>query len=369
MNSDITGTLTPVQTEPPKISIGVLAWIRKNLFNTWYNSILTFLSLWLIYYAVTGLYSWGVHLAAIVGTKPELCQGIDGACWPVISDNWAFFMVGTYPFDLRWRPLMAFLVIAGLAALAIWPRVRRMRIYHLLWLASPVAIFFIIKGGETLNLTPVETRHWGGLMLTVILSVVGIICAFPIGLILALGRRSRMPVIHMLSVGYIELIRGVPLITVLFMSSIMLPLFFPEGFNLDKVLRAQIGIIMFAAAYQAEVVRGGLQGVGTGQEEAAAALGLSYWQTMIFIVLPQALKIVIPSMVSSAISLLKDTSLVVIIGLFDLLGVANLVLANPIWLGKMFETYVFVAALYWVMCFTMSRYARRLEIRLSAGNR
>jgi general L-amino acid transport system permease protein len=278
-------------------------------------------------------------------------------------------MVGTYPYELRWRPLMALLVVVALAALAVWPRIRRMRLYQLAWLVSPVVIFFIIKGSDTFGLSHVDTRQWGGVMLTIILSVVGIVFAFPIGLMLALGRRSRMPVINLLSVGYIELIRGVPLITVLFMSSIMLPLFFPEGFNLDKVLRAQIGIIMFAAAYLAEVVRGGLQGVENGQEEAALALGLSYWQSMVLIVLPQALKIVIPSMVTSAISLLKDTSLVVIIGLFDLLGVANLVLANPIWLGKMFETYVFVAVIYWVMCFSMSRYARRLEIRFSAGDR
>ena len=369
MSSEITGALSSLEAGPPKMNIGVLGWIRKNLFNNWYNSILTILFLWLIIYIVANLFDWGIRLASIIGTKPEDCQGIDGACWPVISDNWEFFMVGTYPFELRWRPLMAFLVVVALAALALWPRIRRMKLYLLAWFVSPIVIFFIIKGSDTFGLTQVDTRHWGGVMLTVILSVVGIVFAFPVGLALALGRRSKMPVINMLSVGYIELIRGVPLITVLFMSSIMLPLFFPEGFNLDKVLRAQIGIIMFAAAYQAEVVRGGLQGVEKGQEEAAAALGLSYWQSMVLIILPQALKIVIPTMVSSAISLLKDTSLVVIIGLFDLLGIANLVLANPIWLGKMFETYVFVAAIYWVMCFSMSRYARRLEIRLSAGDR
>ena len=369
MNSKMTGALPPMEVGPPKLSIGPVGWIRKNLFNTWYNSVLTILSFLLIYYAVSGIFSWGVQLAQFAGTDPESCKGIDGACWPVISDNFGLFMVGTYPFELRWRPLAALVVVVALAALAIWPRVRRIRIYHLAWIAAPVVVFFIIRGSETLNLQPVQSRLWGGAMLTIILSVVGIVCAFPIGLALALGRQSRLPVIRLMSVGYIELVRGVPLITVLFMSSIMLPLFFPEGFNLDKVLRAQIGIILFAAAYQAEVVRGGLQGVDGGQAEAAAALGLKYWPTMGLIVLPQALKIVIPTMVSSAISLLKDTSLVVIIGLFDMLGVANLVLANPIWLGKMFETYVFVAALYWVMCFSMSRYARHLEIRFSTSDR
>lgn len=367
MKSDMTGALPTVEAGPPKLSIRPVIWVRKNLFDTWYNSILTLLSVSLMYYVVTSFYTWAVSLAQLTGSDPELCKGIDGACWPVITDNLGFFMVGTYPFELRWRPQMAMLVVVALAALAIWPRLRRMRIYYLAWLAAPVLVFFIIKGTETLGLAPVESRLWGGAMLTIILSVVGIVFAFPIGLALALGRQSKLPVIRLLSIGYIEMIRGVPLITVLFMSSIMLPLFFPEGFNLDKVLRAQVGIIMFAAAYQAEVVRGGLQGIPKGQAEAAAALGLSYWKTMVLIVLPQALKIVIPSMVSSAISLLKDTSLVVIIGLFDLLGVANLVLANPIWLGKMFETYVFVAAIYWVICFSMSRYARHLEIKFSTG--
>ncbi|MCZ6842923.1 MAG: amino acid ABC transporter permease [SAR324 cluster bacterium] len=369
MNSELTSAIPPLEVGPPKMSIGVAGWIKKNLFNNWYNAILTLLSLCLIYFAGSGLLSWGVQLARFAGSDPQACQGIEGACWPVIKDNWAFFMVGIYPFELRWRPLAALLLVAGLTLLAVSPQVRRMRGYHLAWFAAPLAVFFIIKGSESLGLQPVETRLWGGLMLTIILSVVGIVVAFPAGLALALGRQSKMPLIRLLSICYIELIRGVPLITVLFMSSIMLPLFFPEGFNLDKVLRAQVGIILFAAAYQAEVVRGGLQGVEKGQAEAAAALGLGYWQTMVLIILPQALKIVIPSLVSGAISLLKDTSLVVIIGLFDLLGVANLVLANPIWLGKMFETYIFVAALYWVMCFSMSRYARRLEIKFSAGGR
>ncbi len=358
----------PAEAGPPRIQLGAVGWAKANLFSSWFNSTLTFLSVGLIYYAVVGLFNWGIRLAQITGIDPETCKGIDGACWPVINENLALFMVGTYPFEERWRAWVAFLIPAILLAVAFWPRLRRWKPFHISWLVMAVVVFYLISGSELIGLEPVDTNLWGGLMLTMMLSVVGIVFAFPIGLLLALGRRSKkLPVVKALCVAYIEMIRGVPLITVLFMSSIMLPLFFPEGFNLDKLLRAQIGIIMFAAAYQAETVRGGLQGISKGQEEAAMALGLNYWQTMVFIILPQALRIVIPTLVSGAISLLKDTSLVTIIGLFDLLGITSLVSANPKWLGKIIETYVFVAAIYWVMCFAMSRYAVRLEIKFRAG--
>jgi general L-amino acid transport system permease protein len=216
----------------------------------------------------------------------------------------------------------------------------------------------------------VDSANWGGLMLSLILGTIGIVVSFPIGIVLALGRRStKMPIIKALCVVYIEVIRGVPLITVLFMSSVVLPLFFPEGFNLDKVLRAQLGIIFFSAAYLAEVVRGGLQAIPRGQEEAAHAVGLSYWQTMGFIVLPQALRIMIPALVSGAIGLFKDTSLVSIIGLIDFLSIASLATANPEWIGRNIEAYVFIAAVYWLFCFNMSRYSMRLEARLKVGQR
>ena len=340
------------------------SWSRENLFNTWYNGLLTVGALWLISRSVTGLLNWGVLGAVFQGTTSLPCRGIEGACWPVISQMWQVFMVGTYPFEERWRTLATVLVVGAVALAGVWAPLRRRWLYVALWALVPVAAFALIRGG--LALPVVESSLWGGLLLTVILSVVGIVCSFPIGVMLALGRRSKMPIIRALCVIYIELIRGVPLVTVLFMASVMLPLFFPSGFYMDKGLRAQAGIILFSAAYLAVVVRGGLQGLPRGQEEAAAALGLNYWQTMRFVVLPQALRIVIPPLVSQFISLLKDTTLVTIIGLFDLLGITTLVTSNPEWLGKIIETYVFVAVIYWIMCFAMSRYARSLEIQYSA---
>ena len=301
------------------------------------------------------------------GIDPVPCKAVDGACWPLVNDMWKLFMVGTYPEELRVRPLITLVIVVALLGLAFVKRMRKARVMQVIWFVSPVLVITIIGGSESLGMTPVDTPRWGGLMLTLILSIFGIICAFPVGLLLALGRRSKLPIIRALCVAYIELIRGVPLISVLFMASFMLPLFFPEGFTMDKLLRAQIGIIMFAAAYQAETVRGGLQALGRGQEEAAMALGLSYFHTMVFIILPQALRNVIPILVSGAISLLKDTSLVVIIGMFDMMGIANAVVANPTWLGKHVEAYAFIAGIYWVICFSMSRYARHLEVKFSAG--
>ncbi len=367
MNSELLQDMPPREVGPPKVHLGMVGWMKANLFSTWYNSALTVAAVWMIYYVVTGLYNWGIRFAVIAGNEPGPCKGIDGACWPVINDMWALFMVGTYPFELRWRAWISFGLVAALLLAVLVPRVRRITAFHGLWFLGAVVVFFLIGGSGTVGLKVVDTNLWGGLMLTLILSVVGIVVAFPLGVMLALGRRSRMPIIRALCVAYIELIRGVPLITVLFMSSVMLPLFFPEGFRLDKLLRAQVGIILFAAANQAEVVRGGLQGISKGQEEAALSLGFGYWQTMVFIILPQALRLVIPPLVSSSISLLKDTSLVAIIGLFDLLGITSLVSSNPKWLGKILESYVFVAVIYWAMCFSMSRFALRLEIKFRAG--
>jgi general L-amino acid transport system permease protein len=367
MTTDTSGLLTAKKDRaPPKLSIGVVGWVRQNLFNNWYNSLLTIVSLWVVYHVVTSLVSWGLIRAAF-GTTPESCQATSGACWSFIAIHWIVFMVGNYPFEERWRTLVAAIIVAVLTLASLHRPLRQHRWFPLAWVLAAVPIFILIRGSETLSLTPVDSTLWGGLMLTVMLSVVGIVVSFPISIVLALGRRSKMPVIRTLSVIYIELIRGVPLITVLFIASVLLPLFFPPGFTLDKVLRAQVGIILFAAAYLAEVVRGGLQAISKGQEEAAMAVGLNYWYTMVFIIMPQALRIVIPPLVSTFIALLKDTSLVTIIGLFDLLAMANATTQDPEWLGKIIEAYVFVAAIYWVICFSMSRYSIRLEARLKAG--
>ncbi len=356
----------PIAPSTAAPMLAVWTWLRVNLFSTWYNSLLTAGSLWLIWEILSGLYRWGFATASF-GPGPKSCQGIDGACWAMIREMWPLFMVGAYPADERWRPALVLALLAALLALSLQSRARASRWFVPAWILGLACCYLLMRGGTWLGLPEVDTTRWGGLVLTVMLTIVGLAVAFPFSIVLALGRRSRMPVIKAICVAYIELIRGVPLITILFMASVMLPLFFPSGFNLDRVLRAQVGILMFSAAYLAEVVRGGLQGVSRGQEEAAQALGLGYWQTMILVILPQALRLVIPALVGTFIALLKDTSLVAIIGLFELLGMAIQVVHNPDWLGKIVEAYVFTAAIYWVMCFSMSRYSRGLEQRFKAG--
>ena len=368
MRTDTTQPLQSLPLIPPRPVHVAWVWVRQNLCNTWYNSLLTVLALLLIYEVVSGLGSWGLVNAAI-GFGRESCDGVKGACWSFVLSNWHLFLFGTYPYDHRWRPMVAFGAVIVLGLVSLHPRWRAAWWVRGLWLASPVFVLVMVRGLEVLGMTAVDSANWGGLMLSVILGSIGIVVSFPIGILLALGRRSsRMPIIKSLCVVYIEVIRGVPLITVLFMSSVVLPLFFPEGFNLDKVLRAQIGIVLFSAAYLAEVVRGGLQAIPRGQEEAAQAVGLNYWQTMGLIVLPQALRIMIPALVSGAIGLFKDTSLVSIIGLIDFLSIATLATANPKWIGKNIEAYVFIAAVYWIFCFSMSRYSQRLEARLKTGH-
>ena len=369
MNAPAPHHRSDTSVAPPAMNLGAVGWLRQNLFNSWFNSLLTLAAFWLIYQAVSAIVRWALLQAAFGGVEPEVCRAAEGACWPFIADMWKVFLVGSYPHELRGRPLIVLVLVAGVALPAVFNRVRQSAWYYLAWVLTGVVALLIIRGGDFIGLTGVDSTLWGGLLLTIILSVGGIVFSFPLGVMLALGRRSHsMPIVRALCVGYIELIRGVPLITVLFMSSIMLPLFFPAGFEMDKVLRAQIGIILFSAAYVAEVVRGGLQAIPKGQEEAAAAVGLGYWHTTVFIVLPQALRIVIPPMVSTFIALLKDTSLVAIIGLYDLLGISNQILANPKWLAQMIEAYVFIGFIYWVICFSISRYSLRLERRLGVAH-
>lgn len=352
---------------PPKLNIGVVGWLRQNLFNSWFNTILTLLAMWMMYEVVSGLYPWAIRDASF-GTTRESCKGIEGACWPFVINNWYLFLAGTYPWDEKFRLFIAYGYVIGLALISLHPLAWGKKWTIIAWLITPIVFLTIIMGGGWTGLKPVDSENIGGFTLTLVLAVFGIVLSFPIGILLALGRRSKkMPIVKSLCVIYIEMIRGVPLITILFMSSVVLPLFFPESIDMDKVLRAQIGIIFFSAAYQAEVVRGGLQAISRGQEEAAAAIGLNYWQTTGFIILPQALRIMIPALVSGAIGLFKDTSLVLIIGLVDFLYITKLAPANPKWIGTDIEAYVFVALIYWVCCFSMSRYSMRLEKKLRAA--
>jgi len=293
------------------------------------------------------------------------CRAAGGACWSIVTKNLRFIIFGFFPYEWQWRPLLAMIILFTLLI------VSRNRHYWkkwlgYLWLIGLFVMGLLLKGG-LFGLPPVESTKWSGLPLTLLLSVFGLTAAYPLGVLLALGRQSRMPAIKSLSVVYIETIRGVPLISLLFMSSVMFPLFLPEGITINNILRAQVAIILFTAAYIAEVVRGGLQAISRGQYEAAESLGLNYYQKMRLIILPQALKIVIPPSVGILISAFKDTSLVVIIGLFDLLKTTQSTLSDPRWMGFSVEAYIFIALIYFTGCFSMSSYSRRLERELYRG--
>jgi general L-amino acid transport system permease protein len=278
-------------------------------------------------------------------------------------------MYGFYPPAERWRVDVGFLLIALAIAPIFVTRVKRKGSIALSLAVVVPAIAYVFFYGGVLGFEPVETARWGGLMVTLIVAGVGIAASLPLGVLLALGRRSSMPLIRAVSLAFIEAWRGVPLITVLFMSAVMLPLFLPEEVTFDKLVRALIGVSIFAAAYMAEVVRGGLQAVPKGQVEAAASLGLGYWRTMGYVVLPQALRIVIPGIVNVFIALFKDTTLVLVIGLFDLLGIIKAALSDPNWLGFAIEGYVFAGVVFWIFCFAMSRFSARLEARLGGARR
>ena len=353
------------ELKPPLISVGVIGWVRANLFNGWFNSLLTILTLYLLWQVVPPIIRWA-FIDSVWNTTGAVCRDADGACWSIIANNFRFIFFGFYPYDEQWRPLIAMLILFGLL---FYSRDRNHWTKYLgySWIAGMVVMGFLMKGG-LFGLPSVESTRWGGLPLTLLLSFFGLTAAYPLGVVLALGRQSRMPAIKVLSVVYIELIRGVPLISLLFMGSIIFPLFLPEGITINKILRAQVAIILFTAAYIAEVVRGGLQGMSRGQYEAAESIGLNYYLTMRLVILPQALKIIIPPTVSILISAFKDTSLVVIIALFDLLKTSQTVLSNPEWLGFSREAYIFVAILYFLGCFSMANYSRKLEKELSTEN-
>ena len=353
---------------PPVKTVGVVAWVRANLFSTWLNSLLTLVALYLVWLIIAPLLQWAVIDANWLGTTRADCTK-SGACWVFIQQRFDQFMYGYYPQAERWRVnLTVGLALVGAAPLFIRLFPRR-AMYGVCFLVTyPLVAFTLLYGGY-LGLQAVPTSQWGGLMLTLVIATVGIAGALPLGIVLALGRRSNMPAVKVVCVTFIEFWRGVPLITVLFMSSVMLPLFLPEGMSFDKLLRAMIGVVLFQSAYIAEVVRGGLQAIPKGQYEAAGAMGLGYWRAMGLVILPQALRLVIPGIVNTFIALFKDTSLVVIIGLFDLLNSVKQAAADPAWLGMATEGYVFAALVFWIFCFGMSHYSRNLERKLDTGHK
>ncbi len=353
------------QLKPPISNVGIIGWLKSNLFSTWYNSLLSVIMLGMLALMLPPVFQWA-FVDSLWYSSAEACRNIEGACWSVVPHNFRFIILGFFPEGQEWRPILAMVLLLGLVIYSK-ERSRWKKSLAWLWLVNLVVMGTLMYGG-VLGMPVVETSQWSGLPLTLVLSFFGMVVAYPMGIFLALGRRSKMPAIKTLCVVYIEMIRGVPLISLLFMSSIMFPLFLPEGVTIDKVLRALIAIILFTAAYIAEVVRGGLQAMPRGQYEAADSLGLNYSQTMRLIILPQALKIVIPPSVGILLSVFKDTSLVVIIALYDVLKTTMVTLSNPEWAGYSKESYIFLALLYFAFCYAMSSYSRRLEKELHTGH-
>ncbi|MEZ5872679.1 MAG: amino acid ABC transporter permease [Nitratireductor sp.] len=447
---------------PPASEVGLVGWMRKNLFSSIPYTILTLLSVYVLWVMIPPLLEFGIFNAVWRGSALVAEHGLDkldrqvcttpeqggvqatgwtGACWPYVGAYLNQFIYGRYPVDQYWRVNIVYaMFVLGLVPMLIpsLPFKRENAIF--LFVIFPVAAFILLTGGHLelngfllpdswmapslgkfvvdfailalalaaivygvargaeadgtraaigiiaffavllivllicsadFGLRHVETEVWGGLLVTLVIAVTGIVASLPLGILLALGRRSKMPVVKLFSVIFIEFWRGIPLITVLFMSSVMLPLFLPEGVSFDKLLRALIGVALFSAAYMAEVVRGGIQALPKGQYEGAMALGLSYWQMMRMIILPQALKLVIPGIVNSFIALFKDTTLVLIIGLFDFLGQIQSSYSDSSWASPVqsLTGYLFAACVYWLFCFSMSRYSIFMERRLDTGHR
>jgi general L-amino acid transport system permease protein len=357
---DLNGLIDGPQGGPAR----VIDWLRRNLFSSVTNTLLTLLVLALLWLVVPPVFGWAVTHATIAGDSKDACTG-DGACWTFIKLRLHTFFWGHYPDEELWRLVVAAALLVAFAAPVMRDRVRHRGIYVLLLLTLFPLLAGILLVGGIRGLPFVDTSLWGGLMLDVIISFVTVAGALPLGILLAIGRRSQLPVIRYFSIGFIELWRGVPLLTVLFMSAVMVPLFLPYGVSIDRLIRAMVAFTLFNAAYMAETVRGGLQGVPIEQEEAAYSVGLKWWQVQAFVTLPQALRIVVPGIVNNIVDLFKDTSLVTIIGLVDLLGAVNQSLKDPAWLGLAKEGYVFTAFVFFVCCFGMSSYSRRFERRLN----
>jgi general L-amino acid transport system permease protein len=340
-----------------------LRWLRANLFSSIASSIISLLLILLLAKMLFGLVQWGIWDAvwSVSGSDTSACRAVHGlgACWAVIPEKLRFILFGTYIYEQQWRPAAATLIFIALFYLSSRRSLWRRELV-LVWAGALILIGVLMWGG-IFEMPFVPQDRWGGLPVTLILATFGLAFGFPLGILVALGRRSKLPAIRSLCVLYVELIRGVPLISLLFMASVMFPLFMPDGVNIDKLLRAQIAIVLYAGAYLAEVIRGGLQAVPRGQYEAAEALGLSYWQKNRLIVLPQAIRHVIPPLVNTFIAFFKDTSLVLIIGIFDLLTTAKTAIIDPAWQAFSVEVYVFVALIYFAFCFAMSRYSRHLE--------
>ena len=414
------------QLAPPVDDSGALGWMRRNLFSSWLNGITTIVLIAAIGWILSGFLEWAVFTANFTASVGSECRG-QGACWALIREKYRYIFFGSFPYEQHWRPLFAVIAMLAMLVLSADRRMWNWRLLVIWGVGSfvtfllmfgqihiPLSLFLFVAlvvggvgmslrkavadAGEmnayralaaigfvglalriagilpawSLDIAPlsyVETSLWGGIPVTMILATYGLAFAFPYGILLALGRRSNLPLIKGLCVGFIELIRGVPLISLLIMASVMLPLFLPSGTTIDKFLRAQVAVILFAGAYIAEVIRGGLQSLPKGQFEAADAMGLNYPQKTLLIVLPQAIRVVIPPLINTFIGFFKDTSLVLIIGIFDFLNTANQALVDPNWAGFPAEVYLFAAFIYFIFCYSMSRYSKYLEVELNKGTR
>ena len=363
--------------KPPVATTGILGWLRMNLFSTWVNSLISLFVLYILFQFVPWILNWTIFAADFKYNfngeeiiNREMCSRVldpenGGACWAIIYVRFYQFMYGFYPREEVWRVNLSYIMLAVAVVPLLFDNFPFRKHFLKFTYVFPVIAFFLLNGG--LGLESVSTNKWGGLLVTLVLGCTGIALAFPLGIILALGRRSNLPVISMMCTLFIEFIRGVPLITLLFFGMVMLPLFLPEGIDMDGLARVLVAVTLFQSAYMAEVIRGGLQAIPQGQYEAARSIGLSYWQMNLKIVLPQAIRISIPSIVNTSIGLFKDTTLVIIVGLLDLLGIGRGALADTTWLGLAYEVYFFVSLVFFIFTFAMSRYSLYLEKKLKTG--
>jgi general L-amino acid transport system permease protein len=358
---------------PPATTTGALAWMRANLFSSPANAATTLALLALALWLIPPLIAWSVVHAVWSAPDGALCRTHqDGACWAFVARKLGYLAYGAYPEGQRWRVLLTEAFGALLIGWLLWPGAPRRGLgAALFFLVYPVAAYLLLSGAPALGLAFVDTIQWGGVFVTLLTALVGIVFSLPLGVALALGRRSRMPFVRAASVVYIEVVRGVPFITVLFMANNMLPLFLPPGLEPDRFLRPLVGIALFSAAYMAEEVRGGLQTLPSGQYEAAMALGLDYKRMMALVVLPQALALVIPGVVNNFIGLFKDTTLVSIVGVTDFLEALDHAMKDPVWAGPTIfpSGYAFAALFYFVFCYAMSRYSASIERRLATARR
>ncbi|MEQ3625360.1 MAG: amino acid ABC transporter permease [Celeribacter sp.] len=352
----------------PATASGLLRWLHANLFNGVHNWILTGLGLWLLIATVPDLLRWSLIDAVWTSdVGSDACRASTGACWAVIGEKYRLMLFGTYPYDQHWRGALVVVLLVGMSILSGFRKAWSRRLVYG-WIAVWIAILTLQLGG-VFGLEPTPSHLWGGLPLTLLMFFGTVIGGLPMAVLLALGRQSDLPVIKALCVGFIEVVRGVPLVTVLFMAALIFPLFVPETLTPGKFVRAQIGMLMFFAAYAAEIFRGGFQAIPRGQYEAANALGLSYWSKTVRIILPQTVTIVLPALMNDIIRAFKNTTFIAIVGLFDILGATKSALEDPIWVTYSTEAYLFVTALYFLACFSMSKYSEALERDLNRGKR